>query len=118
MTGGGEGFIVRQTAGDFFGGGFFRIEDRLLRHIGKTSARLDKAGAGIQFDQPGERLQQGGFAAAIASHKADSLTARDRDRGVDESGAAAESDRGVAQSRQGRQGHYTGPVSAVGVSRR
>ena len=58
-----------------------RIELRLLGQIG--DARCDgcrKRSPRIQLDQPGQRLEQGGLAGAVAADQADPISLADRQR--------------------------------------
>ncbi len=71
-------------------------EVRLLRQVGDGRARLQEALAGVELDQPGERLEQRRLARAVAADEADPLALGERQREPGEQRLVADPDGGRA----------------------
>ena len=84
------------------------FHDGLLGQVGDGEARLAIAFAGVEFQFAGDQLHQGRFSAAVAADQAGDVALCDMQGQPLEQGRAAETDRGVAQGKQGRRRHGSG----------
>ena len=73
----------------------------LLRQVAHGRIRLEKTSAAIHFDQSGGDFQQGGFARAVASHKAEPLAWRHRQFRTLQQRLAADGEYHVLQEKDG-----------------
>ena len=85
----------------------------LLRKVSQARAGLEKALAGVEVDLSGGDLEQGRFARAIASDKAQPRAGRDRQIDAFEQGLAAEREGHALQGQQRRRSHESFRVKGI-----
>ncbi len=86
---------------------------RLLRQIAQARAGLEKALAGVDLDLAGGDLEQGRFARAIASDKAQPRAGRDRQIDAFEQRLAAEREGHALQGQQRGRSHESFRVKGI-----
>src|SRR3546814_2594862 len=84
---------------------------RVLRQVGDAGARLQEALAPVEILQPGDHLQQGRLAGAVAADQAGALAARQGQRQAAEQRRGAEGEAGILQGDEGRSHAYLMPRS-------